>query len=214
MAQITLYGEPGWGSAIVEAQLVWYGLSYDYRKIGNVLVDEAAREVFARINPLAQTPAIIFEDGSLVTESAAITLLLAERQRSDELVPAADAPERAAFLRWLVFIVANIYPTFTYGDMPARFVCIEAAQQPFLTALNEYAKRMYAVMEAAASNEGTFLPGRFSALDIYLGVLTQWRPRADWFRSNTPKLWAAAQTAHRKDLLREVWSRNFPKLEL
>lgn len=213
MAQFVLYGEPGWGSTIIEAQLVWYGLPYEYRVIGDVLTDAAKRDAFARVNPLAQTPALILEDGTLMTESAAITLWLAERQHSDELTPAPNAPERAAFLRWLIFVVANIYPTFTYGDVPARFVSVEAAQQPFLDTLNEYAKRMYAVMEEAASDDGTFLPGRFSALDIYLGVLTQWRPRRDWFSTHTPKLWAAARSAHRVEQLREVWSRNYPKLE-
>ncbi|MBZ4236614.1 hypothetical protein LAM40_24290, partial [Mycobacterium tuberculosis] len=34
--------------------------------------------------------------------------------------PAGD-PARARFLRLLVWIVANIYPTFTYGDYPERW---------------------------------------------------------------------------------------------
>jgi hypothetical protein len=43
------------------------------------------------------------------------------------------APERAKFLRWLVFIVANIYPTFTYADDPSRFVARNVAH--FLAAI-------------------------------------------------------------------------------
>jgi GST-like protein len=32
-----LYGEPGWGSAIVEAQLDWYDLPYEFDSVGNIL---------------------------------------------------------------------------------------------------------------------------------------------------------------------------------
>ena len=61
---------------------------------------------------------------------AAITLLLADIAGNDSLVPAPGAPERGKFLRWLVFIVANIYPTFTYADDPSRFVSVNAARDP------------------------------------------------------------------------------------
>ena len=54
-------------------------------------------------------------------------------------MPAPGAPERAAFLRWLVFLVANIYPTFTYADDPARFVSVNAARDPFRAATDAYA---------------------------------------------------------------------------
>ena len=76
-------------------------------------------------------------------------LLLADITGQDSLVPKADAPERAAFLRWLVFIVANIYPTFTYADDPARFVSVNAARDPFRAATDAYAQRLWRQVETA-----------------------------------------------------------------
>ncbi|WP_422392798.1 glutathione S-transferase, partial [Marinicauda algicola] len=92
--------------------------------------DAAARRRLEAVNPLGQVQTL--QIGTRVmTESAAITLHLAERVNSDGLVPGPDTPERADFLRWLVFIVANIYPTSTYGDDPARFVDLEEARKSF-----------------------------------------------------------------------------------
>src|SRR5919205_867696 len=122
MGKMTLYGNPGWGSAIIEAQLEWLGLDYAYEATGNVFESAEAREALARVNPLAQVPAVVLDNGQVLTESAAITLYLADVTRRDDLVPPPDSAERAEFLRWLVFLVANVYPTFTYGDEPARFV--------------------------------------------------------------------------------------------
>jgi GST-like protein len=122
-------------------------------------------------------------------------------------VPRGGDATRAAFLRWLVFIVANIYPTYTYGDEPSRFVAGEEAQRSFLEHVNAYAKKLYSVLEAAAGAPW-FLGGRFSALDIYVCVVTRWRPRREWFAANTPKLAAIAARTEQVPALAAWTQRN------
>src|SRR5688572_3863075 len=151
MGKMRLFGEPGWGSAIVEAQLDWYGFDYDFERVGNLFKATESRQHLAAVNPLAQIPTLVLADGTVLTESAAITLYLADVTGQDSLVPRAGDPTRTAFLRWLVFIVANIYPTYTYGDEPSRFVAGEEAQRSFLEHVNAYAKKLYAVLESAAA---------------------------------------------------------------
>lgn len=51
MSTVVLYGEPGWGSALAEAQLVWYGLDFEIRATGQLFNDPAVREALAQINP-------------------------------------------------------------------------------------------------------------------------------------------------------------------
>jgi GST-like protein len=204
-----LYGEPGWGSAIVEAQLEWYGLPYEFESVGNIFKSADARQQLAEVNPIAQVPTLLMDDGTVMTESAAITLHLAESSGEDSLVPRPGSEERAAFLRWLVFIVANIYPTFTYADDPARFVSTKDEQDPFRKTVDEHAMRMYGVMEASAG-QPWFLGDRFSAIDIYLCTLTRWRPGREWFAGHTPKLSASATATDTVEKLQSVWRRNFP----
>jgi GST-like protein len=210
MGGYTLWGRAGWGSTLVEAQLVWYGLPFTFKPVGDLLREPDSRAELQKVNPLAQVPTLVLPDGSVMSESAAITLLLADIAGNDSLVPRPGAPGRAPFLRWLVFIVANIYPTFTYADDPARFVSVNAARDPFRAATDAYAQRLWHQVETAAARGPWFLGDRFSALDIYLSVMTRWRPKRGWFESETPRLFAIARRADARPELAEVWKRNFP----
>ncbi len=205
----TLWRRPGWGSALVEAQLDWYGLPFAYETVGDLFKDPDAKARLQKINPLAQVPTLVMPDGSVMSESAAITLLLADVTGSEQLVPGPGAPERQKFLRWLVFLVANIYPTFTYADDPARFVAVNAARDPFRAAADAYAQRLWRQVESEAGAPW-FLGERFSAIDIYLDVMTRWRPRRGWFEAETPKLFAIVRKTDQRPELKETWRRNYP----
>ena len=204
----TLYGSPGWGSVLVEAQLAWYGLDVAHEEVGNLFRDAGSRERLARVNPLAQIPTLVLPDGTVMTESAAITLLLADVTGSTGLVPASGDPARPAFLRWLVFLVASLYPTFTFADEPSRFVPGEPAQTGFRANVDAYALRLWGMVEDAAGAPW-FLGERFSALDIYVAAMTRWRPKRAWFAANAPKLHAIAQAADAEPRLAATWARNY-----
>lgn len=205
---MTLYGRPGWGSVLIEAQLLRYGLPFRFEEVGDLFASAEARAALAAVNPLAQVPTLVLDDGRVMSESAAITLYLADMTGRDDLVPGPHAPERAAFLRWLVFLVANLYPTFTYADDPQRFVADATAAQAFRARVDDHAKSLWRVVETAAVGPW-FLGERFSALDLYVAVMTRWRPRRAWFDEAAPTLHAIAQAVDADPAYAEVMSRNF-----
>jgi hypothetical protein len=86
-----------------------------------------------------------------MTESAAITLHLADVSGSSELVSPSGDLTRRRFLRWLNFLVANVYPTFTYTDNPSRFVQVEGARQAFCDSVDRYPQRPWLIVDAAAA---------------------------------------------------------------
>lgn len=206
-----LFARPGWGSVIVEAQLAALGLPYEIEDVPDLFESGQARRDFARHNPIAQVPTLRLPDGTLLTESAAITLHLADATGRDDFVPAPDHPARPAFLRWLVFLVANVYPTFTYADDPKRFVHgDEAAAAAFGKTVDDYRCRLWGVVEAAAGAPW-FLGERFSALDVYMATMTHWRPGRKWFDEHAPALAAIARRAGADERFLAVWKRNFPR---
>jgi GST-like protein len=209
MAPYTLYGRPGWGSTLVEAQLCGLGLPFEYAEVPDLFRSETGRRDLARHNPLAQVPTLRLPDGSMLTESAAITLHLAEATGRDEFVPASGHPARPRFLRWLVFLVANVYPTFTYADDPTRFVRGEAAAKDFGAAVDDHRCRLWRIVETEAGAPW-FLGDRFSALDVYVATMTHWRPGQRWFGHHAPSLAAIARRAGEDPRFREVWRHNFP----
>ena len=144
-----------------------------------------------------------------MTESAAIVLYLSELVPAAGLAPPPGDPTRAAFLRWLVFLVANVYPTFTYGDEPGRWVEPEASANRFRKKTDDYRKRLWTQVEAAITPAPWFLGEQFSALDIYIYVMTRWRPRRAWFAEHCPKLEAIALACDADPRLAAVWARNF-----
>lgn len=205
-----LFARAGWGSALVEAQLAWYGLPFTIEEVGDLFQSAEARERLAAVNPVAQVPTLVLPDGRIMTESAAITLYLADVAGKADLVPAASETTRPAFLRWLVFLVANVYPTFTYADDPSRFVELPEAQRGFKASVDAYAQKLYRQLEAEAGAPW-FLGERMSALDLYLAVMTQWRPKRPWFADHCPKLHAAAARMDTQPAFAPVQRRNFPK---
>ena len=206
-----LYENPGWGSAIIEAQLAILNLPCTLIPSGDIYSDPAARAALATVNPLVQIPTLILDDGTVMTESAAITLHLADLTGSDSLVPKPGDPHRPAFLRWLIFIVANIYPCFTFADVPTRFVP-EPEGEAFKNRITDHATTLWKVVAAEAARHGGpwFLGSRFSAIDVYIAVMIHWRPSRATFERETPILAEiAARTTARPDMA-AVMHRNFP----
>jgi GST-like protein len=209
MTRFTLYGNPGWGSVLTEAQLAFYGLDYDFVRAGELFEDAQARKRLEKVNPLSQIPTLVMPDGSVMTESAAITLALADHTGSAELVPEPGTAERNTFLRWLVFFPANIHPTYTYADDPSRFVADKNAQAPFAEAVWNYNRKLTSIWHDAARSPW-FLGERFSALDIDTCALMHWdNPGRKWAEEVAPGLVAIAGAVRREPRLQAVLDANY-----
>lgn len=208
MTQMTLYRHKGWGSALIEAQLQWYGIEVQAVEVEDVFHNRAARAELIRLNPAGQIPLLILPDGRRMTESAAMTLYLADLTGRDDLVPGPDASLRPEFLRWLIYFVAQIYPCFTFADDPVRYVDGNAAQEQMQDRIFGRLNDLWLALEREWRGPW-FLGPRFSALDIYLAVMTRWEPGPEWFKANTPNLLQSAQAAAANEVLAPVFARNF-----
>lgn len=192
-----LFAAKGGGSMIVEAA---FGFTKLPLKIQNIEWSDLGWDsrTLKAINPLGQVPTLVMPDGAVLTESAAMILHLADRVKTFPLVPAATSPNRAAFLRWLIFIAAAVYPTFTYGDVPERWVGApkeKGAGKALRTSTDEHRKVLLRFLETQAKGP-YFLGKTMTAIDLYLWILATWRPGKDWLSANCPKLSAiAAKTA-------------------
>ena len=116
MSGYKLWGRAGWGSTIVEAQLAWYGLPFTFEAVEDLFRTPDAAAKLAKVNPLAQVPTLVLPDGSVMSESAAITLLLADLTGKDTLVPAAGTPERIRYTYWMHFAEGSAMPLVALVD--------------------------------------------------------------------------------------------------
>jgi GST-like protein len=119
---------------------------------------------------------------------------------------------RSVFYRWVVYVVAAIYPTFTYGDDPKKWVKDEAGAKQLRESTDAHRQEMWLRLEAIAGSPW-FLGEKRTALDLYLACMTRWRPGRKWFASNTPKLVAIARKVTTLPELAGVMKKNFDFLE-
>lgn len=202
-----LLGCKGCGSAIVEAAFAIAKVALDYEEV-DYGGGSATRERLLAVNPLGQVPSLILPDGTVMTESLAIVHYLNDMAPKAGLVPAKGDPARIAFLRWSTFLVSTVYPTFSYGDEPARWVEESKGAKQLRESTDRHREAQWLRLEEIAG-EPWFLGGKMTALDLYVAVMTRWRPGRKWFTAHTPRLLAIAGKASAAPGVAGVIERNF-----
>ena len=201
---IKVYGVPGWGSAISEVMLTLAEIPYSFIDVDGFDRDGPSRELLKKMNPLCQVPTLILENGNVMTETAAIALMILDR--CPELAPPVGHAERQQFQRLLIWLVANVYPTFTYADYPQRWVPDAAAQ--LKKNCIEYRKSLYMWLNDQLSAEPYAFGDQLTLLDVYIAVMRTWGPGHDWFLNNTPNISAIADAVCQIPRLRTVLKDN------
>ncbi|MGZ5033152.1 MAG: glutathione S-transferase family protein [Usitatibacter sp.] len=207
MKKHRLLGCKGCGNAIVEAAFAVAGVPLDYEEV-DYAAGSPTRARLLEINPLGQVPTLVLPDGSILTESLAMIHYLNDLAPKAGLIPPASDASRARFHRWSVFMVAAIYPTYTYGDEPAKWVEDTQGAKQLRESTDRHREALWKQVESEAL-EPWFLGKRMTALDLYVAVMTRWRPGAKWFAANTPKLVAIAEKAAATPGVAAVLQRSF-----
>jgi len=171
---LTLFGTKGSGSAAIECALRRCGQDYKVVRASEWEKD-SARDELARLNPLLQIPTLVLEDGTVLTESAAILIHLGLQFPGSGLLPD-GASARAMALRGLVFIASNCYSAISIGDYPQRWT-IETSTDA-RDAVKAAARRQlhrHWQMFADTFDAMPFLSGaQPGALDYLAAVVSKW----------------------------------------
>lgn len=186
MKKYHLYGCKKCGSAITESFLRWAKIEYKYTELDWEKRKEWPKTI-GKYNTLPQVPTLILPNGKVLTETLA-TAIHANHKRKG-LIPTGKNEDR--FWRWAIFIIANIYPTFTYGDNVTDFVKSKPAQKELFNSIMKKRKSLWLALEKECGKKW-FLGNEFSAIDCYLGFMTYWTPGQVWFEKNCPKLLAVS----------------------
>ena len=168
---LTLYGAKGSGAAAVEAALRLVGEPFRWVEAASWLPGPALERLKA-VNPLAQVPTLVAEEGEVLTETAAILIWLGLRYPHSALLPR----EPAQAIRGLLYIAANCYAAIGVIDFPARFCTdcdgptAERIRAGTRARLHEY-WRIFAHTFPAEP----FLSGaQLGALDLLAAVVSRW----------------------------------------
>jgi glutathione S-transferase len=166
----TLYGRSGSGSDIIRMLLEEIGAPYEYLAISR---DPAEVEKYRGINPTGKVPALRLPQGSVLFESAAICLHLADSHPEARLAPAPGTLEHARFLQWMVYLSANLYECalrIYYSDRYSR------AGKSAAEGIRQQASQDFLdILDIIVPSLSPFVLGReISAADYYLYVVGGW----------------------------------------
>jgi glutathione S-transferase len=205
-----LYGAKGSGAFCIEAALAEAGVAVDYRDI-NLDTDEQRTEEFRALNPSGKVPALQLPSGEVVSETAALLALIAERHPEARLLPLPDSLERGAALRWIAFMASEVYPIVEIADYPERFLADHKSAAILKQSAKKRIRERMLVVEAAVTGPW-FLPSGFSALDLYAAMFSRWRECREngWREEFLPKICAIAAALAERPALKPVWEKYFP----
>jgi glutathione S-transferase len=167
---LTLWHVPDWASSIIRLALEEQGQPYSLRLMDWEAGDFDAPD-FRAVNPLGLIPALETPDGP-VFETAAILLWL--NARFGGLAPAPTAPDRAAFLSWLMFVSNTVHPTVMALIHPDRPGGPEAAPEVARLALERLHQQAGHLETLIATRAPSWLTPAQPALGHYLGILMRW----------------------------------------
>jgi glutathione S-transferase len=125
----------------------------------------AADTNFYVINPKGYVPALVLDDGQVLTENPVVMQYLADLAPQARLVPPPGSFARYRLQEWLAFISTELHKNFRPLIRSAPQETMEDARQKILSRLSFIEERL----------EADYLMGNdFSAADAYLFVMLCW----------------------------------------
>ena len=208
----TLYGRKGAGSAAIEAALSLAHAPYRMIETASWEKNDEFPGLLER-NPLGQIPTLVLEDGSTMSESAAILIHLGLVHPASGLLPDA-ASARAQSIRGLVFIAANCYAAISIIDFPERW-CANAegdeAVQERIRAGTRARLHRHWEMFADVFPAHPWLSGeRLGALDLLAAVVSKWSGARKHLETHRPAFHEALLRIETHPDVAAVFARNWP----
>lgn len=203
----TLYARNTAGSMAPEALLAACGAPF------RVVIlergpDGSFEDFFHRINPKAEVPTLVLPDDSVMTESAAIMIHIADLFPACGFAPAIGSPDRARYLRWMVYLATTVYMSDLRLFYPARYSTDAAAAEGISARAAAMMEAEFAIYSDALGTGPFILGGQMSAVDIYAAMLCTWVPDMQQLFARHANLSRMYEAVLASPSIRAVWDRN------
>lgn len=165
----TLYVMPGTCALAPNIAVSWTGAPISVHALAR---GEHRQAEYLRINPKGQVPALMFDDGEVLTEATAILSYIGSAFRAEDFSYETQIGRREA--EALSYMSSEVHVAFAPHFAPQRFVENEDLYQPIrdqaYRMLAGHFERLNTNLEAG----GDWYLGTQSFADTYLYVLSRW----------------------------------------
>lgn len=130
---------------------------------------ETRTDTYLKLNPLGHVPALE-DDGTVIAESTAIVLHLADRFPEKSLAPAPGSPDRARYYQWMIHAMVTLEPQLGVISEQARLPPEERNEKVAEKAKVRFRQEV-AALEAHLKGRSFVVGDRFTAADVVVGAV-------------------------------------------
>jgi glutathione S-transferase len=209
-----LYWAPDTGSMAPQVILEEVGADYELVLL-NYDAHEETEADFLALNPRGQIPALVLPDGTIITESAAMVLHIADAHPEANLLPPLGTSERARVYRWLFYAVANLYESCLRINYSDRFAddpaASELVKQTAYLDFDKYWNLLEKDMQDNQSNGPYLLGTQYTVIDAYLLMLIGWHETPGALLERCPNLAVLFNVVRQRSAVSKIWDQNIGK---
>ena len=165
-----LYYSPGACSLSPHIALHEAGLAHELVKVDLKAKKTENGDDFTSINPKGQVPALMLDNGELLTEGPVIVQAIADKAAGKNLAPAAGSPERYRLQEWLNFITTELHKNFSPLFQPVIPDDVKTFFKDRIMGKFKYA-------DSKLAGQDYLMGKQFTVADGYLFVMLKWAER-------------------------------------
>jgi glutathione S-transferase len=162
-----LFLKPGACSLSPHIVLEESGLAYETENVDLATKVTASGGDFWQVQPKGYVPALLLDDGEVLTEGPAIVQYVADLVPEKRLAPAAGTRERYRLQSWLNFISSELHKSCGVFFNPA-------AKDDWKSVVRANLLRRLAYTDAQLAGREGVLGDGFSVADAYLFTVLRW----------------------------------------
>ena len=167
-----LYYTPGASPLAPHIVLRVAGLSFDLVKKDRHSQTLEDGSDYRTVNPKGYVPALVLDDGQILTEGPAIVQYLADLVPGKKLAPPAGTMERVRLQEWLNYITSELHKTFSP-------LFNKKASDDWKAAARELLDRRIGYVAKALEGRSYLMGDTFTVADCYLFTVLNW---AGWVK--------------------------------
>jgi len=152
---------------------------------------------YLAVSPKGQVPVLELDDGTRLTENAAIVQFIADENPKAGLAPEAGTVDRYRLQEWLSFVGSELHKNF-----PPLFIPRYPPEyKPFA---RQTLERKFANLDAHLATNDYLMGDRFTVADAYCFAIMNWHKKADLDLSPWPNLKAYVERVAARPKVREA----------
>ncbi|WP_339050899.1 glutathione transferase GstA [Rickettsiella endosymbiont of Xylota segnis] len=143
------------------------GQNFTLEKVDLVKKMTSSETDYLTINPKGQVPALLLDDGSLLTEGVAIVLYLADKAPNTNLIAPVGNLSRYQTITWLAYITSELHKSFSPLFNPKT-------PEEYKTILREKLEAQFKYLDETLKKDEYLQGDHFTIADAYLFTILRW----------------------------------------